>query len=262
MKNKLVRDYWEQEPCGTSPDVVRTAERDSLKWFEAVEDHRYRVEPFIHSIAQFTRHRGRKVLEVGVGAGTDHLQFARAGADLYGVDLTDAAIETTRARLAWYGLTSQLQRIDAEALPFPDNTFDVVYSWGVIHHADHPATITAEVQRVLKPGGVFIGMFYRSRSLTVARVWIRNALLKGKPWISARKAVFDHVESVGTKCYTDKELRKMFSVSGFDDVSITPLLTVGDLHKLPRSIASLIPDTFGWFAAIVATKRPEAGAAV
>jgi 2-polyprenyl-3-methyl-5-hydroxy-6-metoxy-1,4-benzoquinol methylase len=72
--------------------------------------------------------------EVGVGAGTDHLQWARAGALCHGVDLTDAAIETTRARLAHYGFTSELRRVDAETLPFPDDTFDVVWSWGVIHH--------------------------------------------------------------------------------------------------------------------------------
>ena len=254
MKNKLVRDYWEQEPCGTSEEIVEERPRHSREWFEAVEAYRYEVEPFIHSVAQFTRHRDRKVLEIGVGAGTDHLQFARAGADLYGVDLTDAAIETTKTRLALYGLSSKLQRIDAETLPFPDATFDVVYSWGVIHHADHPEDILKEVVRVLKPGGRFIGMFYRSRSLTVARVWIKHALLRGKPWIAPRRAVYDHVESVGTKCYTDRELTRMFSAAGFREVAVTPLLTLGDYRKLPKFLVNLIPDTWGWFAAIDAKK--------
>jgi ubiquinone/menaquinone biosynthesis C-methylase UbiE len=254
MKNKLVRDYWEQEPCGTSPDIVEERPRYSREWFEAVETYRYKTEPFIHSIAQFTRHRGEKVLEIGVGAGTDHLQFARAGADLYGVDLTDAAIETTRARLALYGLTSNLQRIDAEKLPFPDGTFDVVYSWGVIHHADHPEEILREVFRVLKPGGRFIGMFYRFKSLTVARVWLKHALFKGKPWIAPRKAVYDHVESVGTKCYTDRELQKMFGGLGFRDIEVTPFVTLGDHHKMPKFLVNLIPATWGWFAAIDAKK--------
>lgn len=254
MKNKVVREYWEQEPCGTALEIVGEAVRYSREWFETVEEHRYAFEPFIHSIAQFTRHRGKRVLEIGVGAGTDHLQFARAGADLCGVDLTDAAIETTRQRLAMYGLTSNLQRIDAETLPFTDGTFDVVYSWGVIHHADHPEAILREVFRVLKPGGRFIGMFYRSRSLTVARVWIKYALLKGKPWIQPRKAVFDHVESVGTKCYTDRELDTMFSGVGFRDLEITPLLTIGDTRRLPRFLTNFIPETFGWFAAIIAVK--------
>jgi len=260
MKNKIVREYWEQEPCGTAPSIVADAPRYSREWFESVEEHRYLVEPFIHSIAQFTRHRGKKVLEVGVGAGTDHLQFARAGADTYGVDLTDAAIETTRARLKCYGLKSNLQRIDAETLPFETGTFDIVYSWGVIHHSDDPEVILKEVHRVLKPGGSFIGMFYRSRSLTVARVWMKYALLKGKPWITPRKAVFDHVESVGTKCYTDRELVTMFRGAGFSETQLTPLLTVGDTRKIPGPVTRLVPETLGWFAAIV-SKKPKNGLA-
>ncbi|MDR4473468.1 MAG: class I SAM-dependent methyltransferase [Nitrospira sp.] len=96
-------------------------------------------DPCIPTVAQFETHRGKTVLEeVGVGAGTDHLQWARAGAVCYGVDLTQRAIETTRAHLACTGWDSTLQRIDAETLPFPDGTFDaLVYSWGVIHHSAH-----------------------------------------------------------------------------------------------------------------------------
>src|SRR5271154_2615001 len=101
--NGIVRSYWEQEPCGTGPAVVGEIPRHSLAWFNQVEELRYSVEPMIHAVAQFTRHHGKKVLEVGVGAGTDHLQFARAGAECHGVDLTDAGIETTRQRLALHG---------------------------------------------------------------------------------------------------------------------------------------------------------------
>ena len=97
--NQQVRSYWEQEPCGTDKGIVGELEPLSREWFEQIEAHRYAVEPFIHSAVQFTRHRGKTMLEVGVGAGTDHLQWARAGCICHGVDLTEAAIETTRARL-------------------------------------------------------------------------------------------------------------------------------------------------------------------
>src|SRR5205085_1465488 len=82
---------------------------------------------------------------------SDHLQWARAGCLCHGVDLTDAAIETTRAHLALHGLSSDLRRVDAETLPFDDASFDIVWSWGVIHHSEHPERIIAEIRRVLRP---------------------------------------------------------------------------------------------------------------
>ena len=155
--NESVRTYWEAQPCGTNPEIVGEASQEDREWFERVEQHRYSVEPFIHSVAQFTRHHGKTILEVGVGAGTDHLQWARAGARCHGVDLTEAGVEITRRRLAAYGFMSDLQRADAESLPFPDASFDLVYSWGVIHHSEHPDRIIREILRVLKPGGMQSG---------------------------------------------------------------------------------------------------------
>src|SRR6185295_8564705 len=163
--NEQVRQFWESEVCGTNPDLIGNAPTRSREWFESVEQHRYKAEPYIREVAQFSRAKGKRLLEVGVGAGTDHLQWARAGADCYGVDLTDAAIDTTRERLALYDLSSNLQRVDAEHLPFEDNSFDFVYSWGVIHHSEKPEAIIAEIHRILKPGGMFIGMMYHRPAL-------------------------------------------------------------------------------------------------
>src|SRR5512140_2266500 len=99
MGQASVRQYWEREPCGTGPAITASTSPRSRTWFENVERHRYRQEPHIFAAAQFTRFRGQKLLEIGVGAGADHLQWARAGAICHGVDLTDAAIEITRAHL-------------------------------------------------------------------------------------------------------------------------------------------------------------------
>src|SRR5437016_2153494 len=96
--------------------------------------------------------RGRRVLEIGVGLGADHQRFAEAGAELYGIDLTDRAVRHTQGRLALFGLTSKLEVGDAERLNFPDEYFDCVYSWGVLHHTPNTAAAIAEVRRVLKPG--------------------------------------------------------------------------------------------------------------
>ena len=250
--NERVQAYWQAEPCGTSHDIVGDIQRDSRAWFDRIEDHRYDTEPCIHSVAQFTRHHGRKVLEIGVGAGTDHLQWARAGADLHGVNLTEAGISTTRKHLAAYGLTSKLQQADAEKLPFPDGTFDIVYSWGVIHHSETPEKIVAEVRRVLKPGGRFIGMFYQRPSVVTLRVWLKFGLFAGKPWRSFADVLYHHVESVGTKAYTVREMKNMFGE--FTRTSVTPIVTEYDTRKLPRWVKRMIPETFGWFLAIRADR--------
>ncbi len=250
--NSLVRGYWEDGACGTDADIVGTTANQSREWFERIEQHRYTVEPYIHSVAQFTLYHGKKVLEVGVGAGTDHLQWARAGAQCFGVDLTDEAIETTTAHLALHGFESNLQRVDAETLPFEDDTFDVVYSWGVIHHSDAPERIISEIHRVLKPGGRFIGMMYGRYSLATLRVWTKNALLKGKPWRSFSDVLYHHVESLGTKAYTVRELAKMFSK--FRTVSARKIITYYDKKGLPSFISRILPDDMGWFVALRSTK--------
>ncbi len=250
--NDEVKSYWEQEACGTQKVVVGEIEKFSREWFESVESHRYKVEPFIHSVAQFTRHHGKKLLEIGVGAGTDHLQWARAGLDCHGVDLTDEAIETTRRHLEIYGLSSNLQRIDAETLPFDDNSFDVVYSWGVIHHSEHPDKIIAEIHRVLKIGGTFIGMMYGRYSLASLKMWVSYALLKGKPWRSFADVIWNHMESIGTKAYTVPELQKLFS--SFENFEGNPTTTPTELNHLPDFISRFIPSSWGFFIALKAQK--------
>jgi ubiquinone/menaquinone biosynthesis C-methylase UbiE len=250
--NTEVRNYWEQEPCGTDKPVVGERAPLSREWFDQVEQFRYSVEPFIHAVAQFTRHRGKRILEVGVGAGTDHAQWARAGCECYGVDLTDAAIETTRAKLQLEGLSSTLQRLDAETLPFADAFFDVVYSWGVIHHSEHADRILAEIHRVLRPGGTFIGMLYGRHSVTALHFWIRHALRAGRPLRSLRDVIWNHCESIGTKAYTAREVRDLFAA--FSATEITPLLTINDTAGFPKWVTQYFPARWGWFLAIRARK--------
>lgn len=242
--NDQVRQYWEKETCGTGQVVTQDATAQTREWYERIEEYRYRLEPFIHAVAQFPRHHGKRMLEIGVGAGTDHLQWARAGLDCHGVDLTDSAIKTAGARLQEYGFNSNLQRVDAETLPFPDGHFDLVYSWGVIHHSERPEAIVAEVRRVLKPGGVFIGMIYGRYSPVVFKLWVRYALLTGRPWRSFADVVWHHEESIGTKAYTVAETRKL--LAGFARVDLKRYCTPYDTNRFPRFISQFFPDEWGW----------------
>lgn len=125
---RQVQEYWDQEPCDTW--YGRPFPEGSLEFFEQMEENRYRGQGFIHSFAQFTRWHGRKVLEVGCGCGTDLLQFARAGAQVHGIDLSEHSVELTRKRLRLYGLHAEVAHGDAESLPFPADYFDLVILLG------------------------------------------------------------------------------------------------------------------------------------
>jgi ubiquinone/menaquinone biosynthesis C-methylase UbiE len=202
-----VAEYWSNKTCQTN---FATAQKFSRDYYEQIEDYRAKDEPEIAGFAEFTRYRGKEVLEVGVGAGTDFIQWARSGAKAHGVDLTPEAIEHTTQRLQTYGLTCESLRVaDAEHLPFPDESFDLVYSYGVIHHTPDTAKALSEIVRVMRVGGRGKIMLYNKRSSIAWLNWVRHALLKGNPFQSVDKVLFDHMESIGTKAYTRGEVLKM-----------------------------------------------------
>ena len=164
-----VREFWQTHPCGTK---FSEAEIGTREFFERIEAHRYEKEWHIPAAADFENARGLKVLEIGCGLGTDGAQFARAGAEYTGVDLTDAAIELAKKRFDLFGLAGEFQVADAEKLNFPDESFDVVYSHGVLHHTPNIEAAVQEIHRVLKPGGRAIVMLYHRGSYNY-RVGIR-----------------------------------------------------------------------------------------
>jgi ubiquinone/menaquinone biosynthesis C-methylase UbiE len=146
---RRVHDFWNEASCGEKL-YLSAVDRAG---YEGQAEERYRLEPYIVDFAGFSEMRGRHVLEIGVGLGADHQRYAEAGAVLYGIDLTERAVEHTRRRLTSFGLSSELMVGDAEALPFPDESFDLVYSWGVLHHTPNTPKAVTEVHRVLKRGG-------------------------------------------------------------------------------------------------------------
>lgn len=212
-----VREFWDSDPCGNRylPD---------LQGFEEHARARYALETHIPTFAQFATARGLKVLEIGVGIGADYLEWLKAGAHAVGVDLSPVSLELTRRRCQLAGYRPDLRVADAEHLPFPDNTFDVVYSYGVMHHSPDTAKCLSEAFRVLKPGGWARIMLYHHPSLTGKMLWLRYGLLRGK---SLRQAVYDHLESPGTKTFTQAEVHSM--MSGFEDIQMQQVFSPGDL---------------------------------
>lgn len=212
-----VRDFWNADPCG-SRYLADQAD------FEAHARARYELEPYIHEFAGFTRARGLRVLEVGVGMGADYLEWLKAGALATGVDLSAISLERAKGRCEMAGYTPDLHVSDAEHLPFPDDTFDVVYSYGVMHHSPDTPQCIREAWRVLKPGGALRIMIYHHRSLTGLMLWLRYGFLRGK---SLRQSVHDHLESPGTKSYTREEALAM--LPGFEQIELRQEFAPGDL---------------------------------
>jgi SAM-dependent methyltransferase len=222
-----VRDFWNVQSCDTQ---VARSEKFSREYFEEIESFRYFDQAFIHSFAQFTRYRGKKVLEVGFGAGTDFIQWLRAGAVVSGVDLTPEALENVRHRIDTYQLPApqKIAVADAENLPFEPDSFDLGYSFGVLHHTPDTARALRELVRVVRPGGEIKVMLYNRHSVWAFNQWFKHALLKGRPWKSLGWALWHFTESVGTKGYTRTELARTLPPLGLRRIRIHTEITAAD----------------------------------
>jgi SAM-dependent methyltransferase len=136
----------------------------SPEFFSEVEAHRYNLEPHIREFAQFERWRGKDVLEAGCGIATDGLQFARAGARYTGLDQSAVGLGLARRRFEREGQEGRFVPGSVAELPFEDQSFDLVYSFGVIHHTPHTEAAIREFHRVLRPGGTARVMLYHRDS--------------------------------------------------------------------------------------------------
>ena len=190
-----VKKFWDEWSCGEKKLLESTDRIGYLK--QSV--YRYALEPIIESFAEFDKFSGMTILEIGVGLGAVHQRYAESDALLSGIDLTKRAIEHTRNRLNYFGLESDLRVGDAENIDFPDNTFDLVYSWGVIHHSPNTAKVASEIFRILKPGGQAKIMIYHKWSIVGFMLWFRYGFLALKPRLSLADVYSQQLESPGTK---------------------------------------------------------------
>lgn len=235
-----ISNYWEKEVCGTR--FVDSIKDESKHYYE-IRESRYKVEPYIKEFAfgkENEKLKGKKILEIGVGAGTDFIGFLQRGAICYGIDATDAAISETKKNIK-YALSENkynlafLETINAENLPFKDNYFDIIYSHGVLHHAKNTMKCLSEAQRVLKKGGVLKLMVYSSFSATGFMLWCLYGLSRFNFFISQEDLIFKYLESPGTKCYSKKELIKIIEGFSFKIIKIKKYAGCGDLMLIRAS---------------------------
>jgi ubiquinone/menaquinone biosynthesis C-methylase UbiE len=179
-EKERAREQWGQDPCGEI--YGREHEFGTREFFDEVERHRYtEYAPWMPSVMGFNQFKGARLLEIGCGMGTDLLQFARGGARVTGADLTPRSVEISKKRFELYGQQGEFVITDGERLPFADESFDVVYSNGVLHHTPGTDVAVSEAHRVLRRGGVAKVMLYHRNSLAYwGELFFRRGILGGE----------------------------------------------------------------------------------
>lgn len=268
-----VRSYWNDRPCNIkhSPREVGT-----LEYFNEVEARKYFVEPHISRFAEFERWRGKKVLEIGCGIGTDTINFARHGAEVTAVDLSDKSLEVARRRAAVFGLQDRIRfyQGNSEELSrfLPVERYDLVYSFGVIHHTPHPGAVLDELRKYVGPESTLKVMVYNRRSWKV--LWIVLGYGKGRFW--RREELVARYSEAQTGCpvtytYTPRQGREWLQRHGFEptEVSVDHIFPysipeykeyryrkVWYFRMLPPSAFRALERAFGWHLCMTARPRP------
>lgn len=213
---ECVREYWDRRPCNIrhSPRPVGTRE-----YFDEVEARKYFVEPHIPRFVEFERWRGKKVLEIGCGIGTDTINFARHCALVTAVDLSGKSLEIARLRAEAYGLADRIRFYQGSAEELsrivPVEAYDLFYSFGVIHHTPHPERVIAQMRQYVRSGSTIKIMVYHRRSWKVLSILLTCG--KGRFWRLAELVARHSEAQTGcpiTYTYTRREAEALLTKHG------------------------------------------------
>jgi ubiquinone/menaquinone biosynthesis C-methylase UbiE len=241
-------DYWEK----TVPWIFKN---EKLPYQER-RRLRYALQDYMPETIDFSGYRGKLVLEIGSGSGIDSAEFGRNGADIVSLDFTETGTKSTRDTLAEAGVSSSVVRAAAQNLPFRDNVFDCVYSFGVLHHIPGAGQVTKEIAKKLAKRGELICMLYNKESLLYAYSIL---FLHRATGLSEDKMVSRYSERIEgcpyTKAYTKKDVRDLLA-RDFSDVSTSIHFNVIDTDG-ERKVKVTLSDDYqlGWHIIVRATKR-------
>jgi len=212
-----VKDFWDRRPCNIrhSPRPVGTRE-----YFDEVEARKYFVEPHIPRFAQFERWCGKKVLEIGCGIGTDTINFARHGAHVTAVELSEKSLEIAQKRAEVYGLQDRIRFCPGNAEELTTfvlvEPYDLIYSFGVIHHTPNPERVVEQMCHYVQPGSTVKVMVYHRYSWKV--LWILLTYGKGQFWRLAELVARHSEAETGcpiTYTFTRRAVRELLEHRGF-----------------------------------------------
>jgi ubiquinone/menaquinone biosynthesis C-methylase UbiE len=199
-----VRTYWNSHIHDLE---MTTHEPGTKEFFADLDTYRFDKLRYLPRLVDFSAYAGKKVLEVGCGIGTDLVRFAKGGAVVTGIDLSETAIELARKNVELNGVRAVLEVGNGEAMPYEDESFDVVYGHGVLQYTAAPERMIAECRRVLRPGGTGIFMVYNRIS------WL-NALSK------LMRVELEHEDAPILRKYSIGDLEKLLST--FSRAEIVP----------------------------------------
>jgi ubiquinone/menaquinone biosynthesis C-methylase UbiE len=249
VTQQQVRDWWNRNPMSYDVDAPIPHPEHSAEYFRELDSRIFHPRYMRLTVADgdqrpFSRYvpfaglAGKDVLEVGCGSGIAVQLFAEAGARVTAVDLTPWAVETTRARLAAFGLAGEVVEADGESLPFPDASFDVVFSWGVIHHTTDMDRALSQLVRVLRPGGTLVLMLYHRHSLFFAsyRGLARFLPVARRLGLHFEGARAGEREGLVARHFTRGEVEQMLRAKGLDDVRVEAYGQDAELLPLPRRV--------------------------
>jgi 2-polyprenyl-3-methyl-5-hydroxy-6-metoxy-1,4-benzoquinol methylase len=232
------------------------AEKYSREWFDAI-DQRFREgarlfatdEVFFDRLMPFPELEGRRVLEIGCGMGLHTEMLVRAGAQVTAADLTETAVEATRKRLELKGLEAEVVQTDAERLPFDDDSYDFVWSWGVIHHSACTTRIVRQIARVLRADGECRVMVYNREGTPAFVVYLRDYLLKGA-FLRGQtydETLYRFTDGFTARYYPREQFEDLFR-GFFEHVATEVCGQVADALPLPRQLRHLalrfVSDTY------------------
>lgn len=214
MDDSSIREFWQEHPCGETLIGSSPGDLQAMAaFFDEYDEYRYRTESHIPAELDGLRLSGLDVLEIGLGQGADSEQIARRGARYSGVDLTAEAVRRTTARFTMKGLPyQQIVQGSVLELAFGDDSFDVVYSHGVLHHVPEIRQGSAEIARVLRPAGRLELMVYAKHSLNyllaisvVRRLGLAAVYLAGRPRNEVERAHVANARAQGLTSYLRME---------------------------------------------------------
>jgi len=256
---KAATEQWNSTPCG-STDVHQDIQKESLEYFQALRNSRFEVtDTWMKEKIPFHLGKGKKVLEIGFGQGSDLFTWHEAGADCYGIDITPEHFRLAQLHFALNGKKANLQLADAANIPFPSDQFDIVYSNGVLHHTPDIIKCISECHRVLKPGGQMIFSMYRTYSaFHIITKLLVEGILKGKLKTLGYQGLLSTIERGAdgihikplVKTYRATQLKHMlsdfskveFKVAHFKREHLTKF------HRLvPRFAEKYLEPLLGWY---------------
>lgn len=243
---ETIREFWEGH---INNEYYSKETRGSPAYFDEIERRRYRWHYHLRDLFAELQGGSGRLLEVGCGIGVDAIQLARCGFDVTAVDLSESAIEIARRYADLRGARIDFRLGNAEALEFADETFDVVYSFGALHHTPRMAEAIREVRRVLGPGGKAYVMLYHRKSLVNSA----HRLLR-LPYESP-KNLKDHCPVVYT--VSKEDVTELFRV--FSEMSCRTAypFTYGFRHAtswIPEPLLRVLGERIGWHMMIRATR--------